>query len=214
MLARQTTLRGLDLSRFDFDYDVTWMAFFLDERGRELGRYGGRGPESAEGRSSLAGLRYAMDRALERHKSGKVLAMPEKKGPTIDDYPASKRLPGRACAHCHYAYDFRREARQAEGAWTTDELWVYPLPENLGLEMDNDKGDRVRRVRPGSAAAKAGLKAGDVITKFNDTVVDSGPTLIGEIWTHEPGDKVTLTYERDGRTATAELTLGERKGDS
>lgn len=63
-------------------------------------------------------------------------------------------------------------------------------------------------------AARAGLKAGDVITKFNDTVVDSGPTLIGEIWTHKPGDKVTLTYKRDGKTSTVEVTLGERKGDS
>ncbi|MEE1740105.1 trypsin-like peptidase domain-containing protein [Streptomyces sp. BE147] len=69
-------------------------------------------------------------------------------------------------------------------------------------------------VTPDGPAARAGLKAGDVITKFNDTVVDSGPTLIGEIWTRKPGDKVTLTYKRDGRTATAEVTLGERKGDS
>ncbi|MFD4943296.1 trypsin-like peptidase domain-containing protein [Streptomyces sp. NPDC058239] len=63
-------------------------------------------------------------------------------------------------------------------------------------------------------ADRAGLRAGDVITKFNDTVIDSGPTLIGEIWTHKPGDRVTLTYKRDGKTATAEVTLGERKGDS
>ncbi|WP_103535952.1 S1C family serine protease [Streptomyces sp. SM11] len=69
-------------------------------------------------------------------------------------------------------------------------------------------------VTPNGPAAKAGLKAGDVITKFNDTVIDSGPTLIGEIWTRKPGEKVTLTYERDGRTATAEVILGQREGDS
>lgn len=69
-------------------------------------------------------------------------------------------------------------------------------------------------VTPNGPAAKAGLKAGDVITKFNDTVIDSGPTLIGEIWTRKPGEKVTLTYERDGKTATAEVTLGQREGDS
>ncbi|MFH8472141.1 trypsin-like peptidase domain-containing protein [Streptomyces sp. NPDC018000] len=69
-------------------------------------------------------------------------------------------------------------------------------------------------VAKGGPADKAGLKPGDVITKFDDTVIDSGPTLIGEIWTHKPGDRVTLTYKRDGRTATAEVTLGERKGDS
>ncbi|MFJ1787599.1 trypsin-like peptidase domain-containing protein [Streptomyces anulatus] len=69
-------------------------------------------------------------------------------------------------------------------------------------------------VTPNGPAAEAGLKAGDVITKFNDTVIDSGPTLIGEIWTRKPGEKVTLTYERDGKTATAEVTLGQREGDS
>ncbi|MFH0517515.1 S1C family serine protease [Streptomyces sp. M41] len=69
-------------------------------------------------------------------------------------------------------------------------------------------------VEAGGPADKAGLKPGDVITKLDDRVIDSGPTLIGEIWTHQPGDKVTLTYERDGKSHTIELTLGARTGDS
>ncbi|MEV5437317.1 trypsin-like peptidase domain-containing protein [Streptomyces sp. NPDC052682] len=69
-------------------------------------------------------------------------------------------------------------------------------------------------VEQGGPADKAGLKPGDVITKLDDTVIDSGPTLIGEIWTHKPGDKVTLTYERGGKEHTAELTLGSRVGDN
>ncbi|MGR8009625.1 S1C family serine protease [Streptomyces hypolithicus] len=68
-------------------------------------------------------------------------------------------------------------------------------------------------VPPNSPAGKAGLKPGDVIIKLDDRVIDSGPTLISEIWTHTPGDKVTLTYERDGKSATAEVTLGQREGD-
>ncbi|MFC8227631.1 S1C family serine protease [Streptomyces sp. NPDC057287] len=99
---------------------------------------------------------------------------------------------------------------------------VYPvigatvtMEEKTGGAVISDEGaGGTPAVTPNGPAAEAGLKAGDVITKFNDTAVESGPTLIGEIWTHKPGDKVTLTYKRDGKTATAELTLGERKGDS
>ncbi|MFE0473504.1 S1C family serine protease [Streptomyces sp. NPDC058947] len=69
-------------------------------------------------------------------------------------------------------------------------------------------------VEPGGPAAKAGLKPGDVITKLDGHVIDSGPTLIGEIWTHKPGDKVTITYERDGKQRTTEVTLGSRVGDN
>ncbi|MFE2692330.1 S1C family serine protease [Streptomyces mirabilis] len=69
-------------------------------------------------------------------------------------------------------------------------------------------------VTSGGPADKAGLKPGDVITKLDDQVIDSGPTLIGEIWTHQPGDVIKLTYTRDGKTHTAEVTLGQRDGDS
>ncbi|MFI9746515.1 S1C family serine protease [Streptomyces sp. NPDC052494] len=69
-------------------------------------------------------------------------------------------------------------------------------------------------VTPNGPAAKAGLKAGDVITGFGGHAIDSGPTLISEIWTHKPGDAVKITYERDGKASTATVTLGERTGDS
>ncbi|GGW61088.1 S1C family serine protease [Streptomyces griseoloalbus] len=69
-------------------------------------------------------------------------------------------------------------------------------------------------VDPGGPADKAGLKPGDVITKLDDRVIDSGPTLIGEIWTHKPGDEVTITYERGGKQQTTQLTLGSRVGDN
>ncbi|WP_317444313.1 S1C family serine protease [Streptomyces collinus] len=69
-------------------------------------------------------------------------------------------------------------------------------------------------VESGGPADKAGLKPGDVIIKLDDHVIDSGPTLIGEIWTHKPGDKVTVTYKRGGDEHTVDLTLGSRMGDS
>ncbi|MGV9313560.1 S1C family serine protease [Streptomyces sp. NPDC003691] len=99
---------------------------------------------------------------------------------------------------------------------------VYPvigatvdLNENTGGARIPDKGNNnTEAVPPTGPAAKAGLKPGDVITAFNGKPVDSGPTLISEIWNHKPGDRVTLTYERDGKEAKATLVLGSRTGDS
>ncbi|MFE2548802.1 S1C family serine protease [Streptomyces sp. NPDC059355] len=68
-------------------------------------------------------------------------------------------------------------------------------------------------VDPNGPAGKAGLKPGDVITRFGDKPIDSGPTLISEIWTHKPGDVVKLTYLRDGKPTTVDITLGSRVGD-
>jgi len=61
----------------------------------------------------------------------------------------------------------------------------------------------------GQPAAKAGLKQGDVITKVDDTKITSGSDLTSVIRSHQPGDRVTITYTRGGDQKTAEVTLGE-----
>ncbi|MFF5807849.1 S1C family serine protease [Streptomyces sp. NPDC012746] len=68
-------------------------------------------------------------------------------------------------------------------------------------------------VDPNGPAGKAGLKPGDLITQFGGKQIDSGPSLISEIWTHKPGDVVKLTYVRDGKPTTVDITLGSRVGD-
>jgi putative serine protease PepD len=82
--------------------------------------------------------------------------------------------------------------------------------EGTGAKV-SDSQDAVTAGGPG---AKAGLRSGDIITKFDDTMIDSGQTLIAEIWQHSPNDKATITYTRSGATHTTTLTLGSRTGDS
>src|SRR5262245_24227834 len=119
-------MRGVDLHLFDFDYDLTWMGFFLNADGAIYGRYGGRDAESADSRVSLAALSYAMKAALARHRRGEGERPRLRTEPTrtVEQYPAARRLPGRACIHCHQVYDLRRESLQEAGKWRLDEVWV------------------------------------------------------------------------------------------
>ena len=66
VLVRLTRLRGLNLALFDFDYDLTWVAFFVNAQEVVYGRYGSRDADSPDGRNSLKGLRHAMQAALDR----------------------------------------------------------------------------------------------------------------------------------------------------
>ncbi|ORT60303.1 trypsin-like peptidase domain-containing protein [Streptomyces sp. CB03238] len=59
------------------------------------------------------------------------------------------------------------------------------------------------------AAADAGLRAGDIITKLDDAAITTMTSLLEALASLKPGDEVTVTYTRGGRPATARVTLGE-----
>jgi serine protease Do len=61
----------------------------------------------------------------------------------------------------------------------------------------------------GSPAANAGIQGKDIITKINDQKVDANNTLASVIGRFKVGDKVTVTYIRDGQTKTTQVTIGE-----
>lgn len=64
----------------------------------------------------------------------------------------------------------------------------------------------------GSPADKAGIKAGDIITKVNGVSVDSQHPLSSLLSQFAPGDTVTLTVLRDGKTSELKVTLTQYNG--
>jgi putative serine protease PepD len=62
-------------------------------------------------------------------------------------------------------------------------------------------------ILPGGPAAKAGIRAGDLIVKFENRAIDSPEQLIVAIRAMNVGDKVTLTYIRDNKEVTVTVTL-------
>jgi Do/DeqQ family serine protease len=82
---------------------------------------------------------------------------------------------------------------------------------NLGLK--EGKGVLVAQVQPGSAAAEAGIRPGDVILSFNGTEVDDPNSFRNRVASTPPGTEVTLTILRDGREQQLRATLGEFRSE-
>jgi serine protease Do len=80
--------------------------------------------------------------------------------------------------------------------------------------IKDDGGVYVMTVREGGAALAAGIKKGDVITKINNIPVVSGADLIGQIATYRPGDKITITYQRNGKESTTSIVLKNKTGNT
>jgi serine protease Do len=73
-------------------------------------------------------------------------------------------------------------------------------------------GARIAEVSPGSAAEKAGLKQGDVITKLDEVQIESPEDLSRAVGKYDPDEKATITYLRDGKKTKVTVTLGASPG--
>src|SRR5262249_5488183 len=167
---------------------------------------------------SLKGLRHALTSALELHRQDAAPVVPETRQPEtrkVEDYPAARRLPDKACLHCHHAYDFRREALQAAGRWKLDEVWVYPEPANIVLTLSLERGDQVIGVAAGSAAARVGLGNGDVLATLNGRPIASIADVQYALHGAPAQGEVPVTWRRGRETLSGKLALapGWRKTD-
>ncbi|GGC87724.1 hypothetical protein GCM10011512_13340 [Tersicoccus solisilvae] len=70
-------------------------------------------------------------------------------------------------------------------------------------------GARIQSVVSGGAAAKAGLKEGDIVTKVGERTVKDSQELTASVREQAAGATVKVEFTRDGKTQTADVTLGE-----
>ena len=84
-----------------------------------------------------------------------------------------------------------------------------PSEEASKLGVDQGPGVVVYQVQPGSAAERAGLRRGDIITGLNGTAVNDPNSFRNIIAGTAPGSEVTLTVKRDGREQQVRATLDE-----
>jgi serine protease Do len=86
------------------------------------------------------------------------------------------------------------------------------LAEQFKVPADQ-QGALITEVSPNGAADKAGLQNGDIITGVNGKAIGDPHELRLSVGGMSPGDKVTVTYLRDGQTRNVEVTLGEQSAN-
>jgi serine protease Do len=99
-----------------------------------------------------------------------------------------------------------------------DHFKMFDVDENramLGVVTEEvDGGVKVTELTEESAAKKAGIKEGDIITKIGETKIEDPDQLSETVRKHKPGDKVTITVLRDKKEQKIAAELGKWKGVS
>jgi S1-C subfamily serine protease len=188
--------------------------FFLNADGKVYARYGGRDAKDPDSRQSLAGLRYTMESVLAEHsRAQKDFAPRSAEGSKyIRDVANGRR---RGCYHCHNVKEALNDELDRKGLWTRDWVWRYPLPENVGLELEVDRGNVMKAVRAKSPAAAAGLKPGDVLRRLNGVPLHSQADVQFALEKAPKAGTVEVAWQRGEKTKSAKLSLPEgwRRGD-
>jgi putative serine protease PepD len=107
------------------------------------------------------------------------------------------------------------QARKTAEQLIKNGVATYPV---IGVTLDmNFSGSGAKitttetAILPGSPAQVAGLRGGDVITSFEGKTINGAEELIVAVRAKNVGDRVTLTYKRDGVTKSTSLTLTAAK---
>jgi len=181
---RVINANALDLSLFQFDYDLSFATMFFNGDGTVYGRYGSWRHQKDAQDKTTAGFKRALEAALTLHRgypanknslAGKQgVPLPFKTAvdiPTLSEkYTLDLNWDGKvvpSCVHCHQIGDALRLTYRDKGKPIPEE-WIYfwPAPETIGLTLSADHIARVESVTSGSIAERAGLRPGDELTSL------------------------------------------------
>ncbi len=214
-------MRGVDLSLFQFDYDLTWAGLFMEPDGTVLGRYGA-GSRDAMHYNSVLGFKNAMKRSLEIHQdldNQKPWLLGKKQAQAAFKYPrdlphdeirkiAKNPTERKNCIHCHMVQEGLNRALEQKPNYHPDIVRsLFPAPEKFGVVFNVDHGLKVAKVLPKSGARKAGIRRGDVLTHASGQVLVSIADFIWALKTVSDPGVVEVKVQRGKKVLDLKVSL-------
>lgn len=222
---RVINANALDLSLFQFDYDLSFSALFLNGDGTVYGRFGSWVHQKDQHEKSTASFQRALEGALALHGNypANKSALAGKRGPAMA-YKTPVNIPALdgkyrleldwngkvvpSCVHCHQIGDaLRATYRKKKAPVPNDLIFPMPPPETIGLTLAQDSSARVESVTAGSIAAKAGLRAGDDIVALAGQPLISIADLSWVLHRSPESGSVPAQIKRSGNEKSLSLEL-------
>lgn len=218
---------ALDLARFQYDYDLSFAAHFMNADGTIYGRYGSFPVRDDSVDVAVEGFRQSLAAAIDIHAHYPAnKAQLAGKQPTVkpahpvpEEYPLLKGkytseldYKGKvvqSCVHCHQIRDAQTsELRATSKTLTNDQLFEWPMPDVLGLRLSPKSCATVASVEPLTPAEKGGFRAGDEIVRLKGQAILSAAD-VQWVLHEERGESAVLKADilRDGKPLTLSLEL-------
>ena len=222
---RVINANALDLSLFQFDYDLSFSALIFNGDRTLYGRFGSWTHQKNQHDKSSAGFKRALEAALEIHR-GYPANKPSLAGkqsppiayqtpvniPTLDGkYQMELDWNGKvvpSCVHCHQIGDaLRLVHRNKNEPVPGDLIYPMPAPETIGLTLAQDGIAKVEAVARNSAAARAGIQPGDNLVSLAGQTLISIADVSWVLHRAPESGKIPVVVERGGKAKAFALTL-------
>lgn len=211
---RMQSMNGVNLDLFQFEYDLTFMAFFMDAHDHFYTRYGAREDDDPESHLTQKSLARVMRQVLALHQTNDVQKgryEPQgKKARTPEDIPPMNKMLARRkvkCIHCHDVKVAQLRQQQAQGTFERSMVFTYPTAERIGLRLSPDDQQLIQQVLADSPASAAGIRAGDRLVAADTQRVLTLADLSRVLELTPKKSQLPLKLQRDGQPLEATLTL-------
>lgn len=227
VMVRLINANALELSQFQFDYDLSFSTMFFNGDGTLYARYGSWDHQFDAQNQATDSFHAALTGALQIHQNypANRPSLAGKQSPP-SQYRTPLDIPAmdegfqseldwngnvlKSCVHCHQIGDALRRTIRDRGDFLPLQLiYPHPAPATIGIELGKEAVNMIATVTPGSPAAAAGLAAGDSIVSF------AGQTCVSEAdfrWALDQfpdSGSLPIEVQRGDKTATVNLKLDQ-----